>query len=490
MKKISTKQFVKKIAAFAFCLFTGFAVCAEENKQTAVVLPGNPAADEEIILTVDDAVDYSVEHSLTLSNSQIDLELAKWKSYVAWNTFLPTVNLTGTMARANDVASSLQQANSMGALFNKLNIPFTETKETESIHWSAMGNLSVSFNFSVAMIQSMRANIEGYQSGKITWEQAVKNNAINVRKTFYQVLLAQEKLSISKANLINAKNRMDQAAVNYKNGYIPEMQYLQSQVQYLNQVPSVEQEETTYELAVKGLLNMIGMSLDTKVKLVGEINPVFVDEKLDVQDLTEKAIANNLSLKSLRQQIKILKINKSAADLGTYIPAIAISWNGQPTISNAFENDWAKKDNWSDRGALTLSLAWNITNMLPWSSTRTQAKELQSNIDKLENTLQNTEEQMKLGVIQAVSGLEQSRKAITSSERNVELAEKSYSLTWQAYRNGTTEYLSLADTESQLKAAKLGLANAKYNYLISLMDLENTIGSSIENEKTSNTGDK
>ena len=491
MKKIITKHFGKKIIAVSACLFIGFSAVAQEKEQKVIVLPGNPAPEEDvIILSVDDAVDYSVEHSLTLSNSQIDLELAKWKSYVAWNTFLPTVNLTGTMARANDITSSLQSANSMAPIMEKLGIPYSATKETESLHWSAMGNLSVSFNFSVAMVQSMRANIEGYESGKITWEQAVKNNAINVKKTFYQVLLAQEKLAISKANLINAKNRMDQAAVNFKNGYIPEMQYLQSQVQYLNQVPSVEQEEITCELAVKGLLNMIGMPLDTQVKLVGEINPSFVDANLDEQELVERALANNLSLQSLRQQIKILKINKSAADLGTYIPSIAIAWNGQPTISNALENDWANDKNWSDRGTLSLTLAWNITNMLPWSSSRTQAKELKANIDKLENTLQNTEEQMRLGVIKAVSTLQQSRKDIASSERNVELAEKSYALTWQAYRNGTTEYLSLADTESQLKSAKLGLANAKYNYLISLMDLENTINGSIEKESTSKTGDK
>lgn len=491
MKIFITKHFGRKLAAVAVCFSMMFAVAAQESGQTAIVLPGNAVAEDSVvILTVDDAVDYSVKHSLTLSSSQIDLELAKWKSFVAWNTFLPTVQATGSFARSNDIGSSIQSANSMAPIMQALNIPFNEVTETEGMHWAAVGNLSISFSFSAAMIESMRATIAGYESGKITWEQAVKTNAINVKKTFYQVLLAQEKLAISQANLVNAKNRMDQAAVNYRNGYIPEMQYLQSQVQYLNQVPSVEQEETTYELAVKGLLNMIGMPLDTKVKLEGEINPSFVDDDLDERELINRTLANNLSLQSLRQQIKILKMNKSAADLGTYIPSLAISWAGQPTISNAFESDWGNKDNWTDRGSLSFTVAWNLTNMLPWSSSRTQAKELQSNIDKLENTLKNTEQQMELGIIQAVAGLKSSRKAIISSERNVELAEKSYALTWQAYRNGTTEYLSLADTESQLKSAKLGLANAKYNYLISLMDLENTINGSIEKESTSKTGDK
>lgn len=483
MKTFITKHFGKMITVFAACLFTCGTVFAQNAEQKPIVLPGNEAKST-VILTVDDAVDYSVKHSLTLSSSQIDLELAKWKSYVAWNTFLPAVSTTGVLSRSNEAS------NQMAQIMSAINPGYVASDPTESEHWTVMGNLSIQFNFSVAMIESMRANIEGYESGKITWEQAVKNNAINVKKTFYQVLLAQEKLAISQANLVNAKNRMDQAAINFRNGYIPEMQYLQSQVQYLNQVPTVEQEETTYELAVKGLLNMIGMPLDTDVKLEGEINPEFVPADLDEKKLINDTLANNLSIKALRQQIKILKINKSAADLGTYIPSISIGWNGQPTLTNAFESDWGNKNNWMDRGALSLTLAWNLTNMLPWSSSRTQAKELQANIDKLENTLKNTEQQMELGIIKAVAGLKSSRKAIESSQRNVELAQKSYNLTWQAYRNGTTEYLALADTESQLKAAKLGLANAKYNYMISLMDLENTINGSIEREPTTKTGDK
>lgn len=475
MKNFTSKDAGKLVAVLTILLFTCGSMFGQTSDKTPVVLPGNAVESDSVyVLTVDDAVDYSVKHGLTLNSSQIDLELAKWKSFVAWNTFLPAVSVNGILSRSNEVA---------------MNPGYQAPAPTESEHWAVVGNLSISFSFSAAMIESMRATIAGYESGKITWEQAVKNNAINVKKTFYQVLLAQEKLAISQANLVNAKNRMDQAAVNFRNGYIPEMQYLQSQVQYLNQVPSVEQEETTYELAVKGLLNMIGMPLDTKVKLEGEINPTFVDD-INERELINRTLANNLTLKSLRQQIKILKMNKSAADLGTYIPSIAISWGGQPTISNAFESDWGNKDNWTDRGSLSFTVAWNLTNMLPWSSSRTQAKELQANIDKLENTLKNTEQQMELAIIQAVAGLKSSQKAIASSERNVELAEKSYALTWQAYRNGTTEYLSLADTESQLKSAKLGLANAKYNYLISLMDLENTINGSLEQKSTSNTGDK
>ena len=56
-------------------------------------------------------------------------------------------------------------------------------------------------------------------------------------------------------------------------------------------------------------------------------------------------------------------------------------------------------------------------------------------------------------------------------------------MTWLAYRNGTTEYLNLKEAETQLNQAKLGLANEKYNYMMSYMDLENKVNSTLTGDK-------
>ena len=138
-----------------------------EVETTVEVEEKQDIKDDAVILTVDDAVEYSNKNSLTLKSSEIDLELAKWKKNVAWNTFLPNVQLSGTMARANDIK------------------PYSG----ESLHWSGVGNLSMTFNFNAAMIFTMSATIAEYESGKLTWEQAVRENAINVRKLFYALLL-------------------------------------------------------------------------------------------------------------------------------------------------------------------------------------------------------------------------------------------------------------------------------------------------------------
>lgn len=465
MKKIISKQSWVKALALAACFVTAQTAFAQEAETAA-------AEKDVMVLTVDEAVKYASEHSLTLRTSELDLELAKWKSDVSWNTFLPSVQVTGTMARSNDPYASLKMAGNYSPLL-------PDPKEGD--RWSVVGNLGISFNFNAAMIMSMISAKESYESGKITYEQAVRSNEDSVRKLFYALLLQQESLKLQKDALENARQRMNQAATNYQNGYVPQIQYLQSQVSYENMVPSVEKAELAMLQSLDTFSFLIGLPVGTKVELKGEINPTYVN--VDVEDLIEKAKVNNLSIKALKHSLTTLKLTKTSLDLSTYTPSLAVSWSGQPMMPKAFDKDWSKSDNWGDNGSLSFSIVWNLTNMLPWSSSRTNAKEIDSNIKKLQLNLQTLERNTELEVRKAVDTLNQCKRSIETSQRNITLAQKSYDMTWLAYRNGTTEYLNLVEAQTQLNQAKLGLVSEKYNYMTSLMDLENIINTTIAGDK-------
>lgn len=498
MKIISSKKSGKKVCAFLAGLFAaGFAFC-QELPDSADNLQRKE--DGTIVLTIDDAVTYSLKNSPSLKTAQIDLELAKWKKNTAWNSFLPTVQVTGTIARANDVESSLRSTNQtingnkklyeglataataggnpvLGYGFSSAAANMNPVSATENMHWTAMGNLSVSLNFNVAMIQNMRATIAQYETGKISWDQTVKENEISVRKLFYGLLLQQESLNLQKESLENARQRMTQAQTNYRNGYVPEIKYLQAQVAYENQVPVVEKAEMIMRQQLDTFAFLIGLPANSKIQLNGEINPKIID--LDVEELISKGLTQNLTIRTLQENIKILKLQSNALDLSAYTPSLALSWNGNPMITSAFESDWGDSNNWKDQGAFSVTLAWNITNMLPWSSSRVQARELQDNIKKLEVQLESAVRNTDLQIRTAVDTLAQCRHSLENSQRNIDLAQRSYDMTSLAYRNGTTEYLDLMDAETQLNQAKLSLVNEKFNYMTNLMDLENILNTTL-----------
>ncbi|MCR5606077.1 MAG: TolC family protein [Treponema sp.] len=476
-----------QITAFfiAIALYNIQAWGQETAKETEI------AETKIVSLSVEQAVSYALENSRTLKSADIDLEIKERASKYSWNVLLPNVQVTGTLARANEYSPSNY------SLYNNLiaplhNLPAAATDfEDEEARWSVVGGASIGLNLSLAYINQIKAAKADYENGKITFEQSQKEQIMNIKKIFYGLLLQQENLKIQKATLENARQRMVQAQTNYRNGAIPELSLLQTQVNYENSKPEVDTAEMNLNQQLDTFVFLIGMPVGTKVALEGEISPKYIDITAD--DLIAKYGNESLDIKSLQCSIDSLKLSLGAINLSTWTPALSINYSLSPAyLGDAFSfyKDIGKDDMWYDSGTLSLTLAWNITNMLPWSSNRQQAKDLTANLKKLEITMETLKENQKISVRKAVDTLNQARAQIDSMTRSVQLAQRAYDMTYRAYRNGTTELLDLRDAEQSLNQAKLGLVNQKYNYLSALFDLENTLNADLTSETLSTTEKK
>ena len=443
------------------CLFAIFTlqVFAQENLQA-----------NKMILTVEEAVNYAKENSRSLKSANIDLQIKKRAKNFSWNVLVPSVQATGTMSRSNEVT------NTMDAIISAINPMYQPTEIEPSDHWKAIGGLTASLNLSVALIDGIRASFANYEAGLITWEQTYKETELNIRKMFYALLLQQESLNLQKTTLANAKNRFEQAKINFGNGLIPELSLLQTEVTYENQKPAIVKQEQALKEQLDTFAFLLGIPQGTEISLSGEITPDFVE--LNPQELYQKYMENNLEIALFKKNLEMMKINYSAQNLQIYTPAVSLSYGWQPVLSD-ITSDWGDKDNWFDNGSFSVTLAWNITNMLPFSASSLKVQDLKNNIEQMNLNLINLEENAKMKINNLVNVLNQSRAAIESSNRNISLAQKSYDMTSIAYRNGTTELLDVREAETQLNQAKLALASEKFNYLAGLLDLEFAINSKL-----------
>ena len=433
---------------------------------------GKVVSENVMNLTVDQAVDYANQNSKTLKSSAIDLEMKRRANGVKWNQLLPAVNVTGTVSRSNkkvDTTAAMMEA--LNPLFTVLNIPAPAPAEiTEADHWMVVGNVGISWNFSFALIDGMRLIKKQYEAGQITWDQTVRQNELQIRKLFYGLLLQQESLNLQKKSLENARLRAEQARVNYRNGLIPELTLLQAQVAYENQRPTIMKNEQALNQQLDLFGFMLGVPTGTKIALEGEINPSFVD--LNPDELISLYAQNHPDILALQKNLEILNLNLSVQNMQAYAPALQLSWGFQPVVSKISSN-WV--DTYMDNGAFSATLAWNLTNLLPFSTNRQSARDTKDNIRKLELSLETLIEKTELDIRTKVDALAQSQAAIEASAGNIQLAQRSYDMTLVAYRNGTVELLDVRDAENQLNQAKLGLVNEKFNYLSGLLDLEYTL---------------
>lgn len=432
-------------------------------------------------LTLEQALEYATTNNRTLKSADIDLELKERASKNAWNVFLPSIQVSGTMSRATEYSpSSAATSQMMSAI-----IPGMTAKtdfEDEEDRWSTVGVASVGWTFSAAYIGQIKAAKAAYESGKISYEQSQKSTLLNIKKLFYGLLVQQENLKIQKATLENARQRMVQAQTSYKNGAIPELSLLQTQVNYQNTKPDVESAEQILTQNLDTFAFLLGMPVGTVIEFDGTIEPKYID--VTEKELIEKYGDNDLNIKSLQSSIESVKIGVNALKLGTWTPALAVNYAWQPAYigdKGAFHfwGDIGKDEKWYDSGSLSLTLAWNITNMLPWSSNQQKIKDYDQQLKQLEISLETLKENQKVEVRKAVDTLNLAKAQIDAMGRNVTLAQRAYDSTYRQYRNGQTELLNLRDAETSLNQAKLGLLNQKYQYISALLDLENTLNTSL-----------
>lgn len=436
----------------------------------------NDGEKNAISLTVEQAVSYANQNSKTLKSSAIDLEMKRRADSFKWNQLLPSVNISGTVSRSNEkIDTTAAMMEVLSPLFGTLGSAAPAPVEiTESDHWMVVGNIGISWNFSFALFDGMKLVKKQYEAGLITWDQTVRQNELQIRKLFYGLLLQQESLTLQKKSLENARLRMEQARVNYRNGLIPELTLLQAQVAYENARPTIMKQEQAMNQQLDLFGFMLGLPAGTKITLEGAIDPSFVD--LNPDKLISLYAQNHPDILSLQKNLEILNLNLSLQNMQAYTPALQLSWGFQPVVSKISSN-WI--DTYMDNGAFSATLAWNLTNLLPFSANRQSAKDTKDNIRKLELSLETLIEKTELDIRTKVDALAQSQAAIEASAGNIQLAQRSYDMTLVAYRNGTVELLDVRDAENQLNQAKLGLANEKFNYLSGLLDLEYTLNTKL-----------
>lgn len=481
MKTVLTKHRILCLAGLllgVFFIFPGFSDSGiyeysgkfEKNKDldvdVASLVPeyssGN-YSESVLDITLEEAVEMALSESSQIKTARIDSNL-KTRAYdTRWNVFIPSVTFTGSGIRSSTVTDYTSMFSSIFPSMPPSPAP------VESDHWALSATISASLNLNIALIEGIKASRNNLHLGYITLKQAEKQVERDVKKLFYSILLLQDNLALQKELLENSKNRYEQAKINYQQGRVPELTVLQTQVTYENMKPSVMELEHSVRQQLRSFALVIGLEEGILPNLIGEIKPDFVN--LDKAELAKKYSASSFDVITLQKNIMLMENSLMAAKFQMYTPSLSFSYAYSPTMSDVTA-PFFDSESWTDSGRFTASLYFDITGLLPFSSTYQKMLDTQANLDKLRLNLNLLVQNNASEIISLVEKLEKSKSSMEVSEMSIGLAQKAYDMTLTAFQNGTTELLDLRDSESQLAQARLGLANEGFNYISALLDLE------------------
>ena len=454
---------VKKIALLAGVLAIAIPLGAEETPQ---------GLTQTKTLTIEEAVSIAMQNNIQLSSTAIDLRTKERATGQAWNVFIPSVQATGTLARSNRVS------NPYASLIKMMNPSYEEPAATEKDHWTAMTGLSMNLNLNLALFEGLKATRQNYESGRLTYEQARQETDANVRKAFYGILVQEESLRISKDKLATSEERLAQTKANYKNGIVPELSVLQTQLAVETQKPSIKESELNLEMAKNQFAFLIGLPVGTKLGLSGSIDPTI--SQFDADELVKKYLGNGYDIALLRMNGEMLRTQVRATRLQIFTPSVSLNQSWSPVLS-AIDDQWTDSSNWTDSsGAFSVTVAFNLTNLLPFTSTGQSLAEQKDNVRKIDLAMKASLYNDELTIRNLVDRLDKSRSSIAAMELSASIAAKAYALTEQGYRAGTIEYLDLKDAENSLLQAKMGVLAEKFTYLSTVLDLEKILNAKLD----------
>jgi outer membrane protein TolC len=471
---------------------------AAENLDVEKVRALKESGEQQpLALTADEAVDYAVEHNLNLASTRIDEEIKRRQAAYAWNRFIPTMQVSGMMSRANKESSmsGLSPAAEEEIPPGVTTLVPVEEPESGTTYggvlyfeetlprWSVAGNLELSLQLNYAMFQAIRGTQIDLRAGKISTRQAEEKLERDVRKSFYNLLLMQRNIELMEEQIDAAERRYEQARINYENGMVPELTMLSARVSWENLKPQLQDIKLGYRQALQGFKMNLGLDLQREITLEGSIEAPAID--VEAEKLINDYLTERLDIRSLMTTIESLESQLSATKLRAFTPNVILGFSMDPALQGDpwdwEETNWLETDNWSQqRGGLSLTVAMSLDAFLPWSTTQVGLRELEDNIKKTRIGLLQAIRGAEMEIRSTVRSLEKARDSIDTLQLNVERARRAYQMAEEAYNAGSKELLEVQNAEIELKKARLEVLRERYNYIEALLDLEYALNTEIE----------
>jgi len=424
----------------------------------------------QVMLTPESAVEMAINNNLNLEVAKIGLDIKMRKSSYAWNQFLPTMGVTGTLSRDNWASTS--QGIVISALPNL--VPYSITLPV----WHATGAFSATLDFSFALFEGIRSLRLDYEAGRVSIEKAKLQMEQGVRKMYNSILLLEANEALLTESFNNTKRQADIAEANYRAGLAPRLTLLQAQVAVENMKPMVNDLENNIKSLKGNFALLLGLSLDTLFELEPVSSGAFYIPP-DVGELISRAASEKPDIQELRAAILTLQSQKKALSLQQFTPFLRLGWTlstlYDPTL-DPFSDGLFNADNWNKGGNFSVTLGMNFNGLFPFTKEGQQRKDMEESLQIQNLMLTQMIRETELEIYTKINSLEKTRTTADAQQAAVDLAEQSYRLTEEAYRAGLQDFQAVQSAALALEQARLQLLTQQFNYLSDLIDLEYSIG--------------
>jgi multidrug efflux system outer membrane protein len=397
------------------------------------------AGEPPLILSPDRAVERALEQSLSLQKDFIDLTTAEIAADHLWAEIFPGINAGAEMSYGSGLFS--------GEGFKA---------DQDALRYGA--SFSLSLQLHAGLPQAMKIIDLAYRSKLLDYENARRQLAIQVTKTFYSLLAEAQNLSLLEEIRLLAERQFEQNRTAFENGLLGQLAYLQSRLGAETAKLNRSKAEAAFNTRMGEFLVLLGFEQSRETVLEGNMDILRIEA--DPERLIQEYLVKRPDMISQRQNIERLEYQKRNTALNARAPSLNFSarWGGS----------WP---DFSDTLSGSVGLSVPIDSWIPGTKTSQSVKSAEADIAKARLDLKNTENAAKSEIRSLAANLRGSWNSIEISRLRVEIAERAYELTEEGFLNGAVEALVLEDTRNKMAEAKQQLLTDELDYKTMTLDL-------------------
>lgn len=456
---------------FSFCLYP-----QEINEYTNdnIILTNEESTNNiKIFVNIDDAISLAFDNDKELKQAEYDVRIAQIQRDSSFSDiFMPSLIIGGSFGIVEPKEFTTARFNPDNMSMSSEN---TGIKNNPDV-WKAQAELSKVFFTGFRNWNADKRQLVNLNMVKEQYNDTMKNVDMNTRLNFYNTFVAQENYRVYLQSQLNYSNRMRYTYTQYRNGLASEYEYLNAKVQYENTKPNLVTLSNQYQSLKLTFIRGIGLTNSAgDVEIIGNIldatNISIPDIPYDV--LLERIMFNNIDLKNMESNIRMLEYNKKIAR-GYLWPNISgsagVSIATLDKLKGSPGSYYRGRDSQFDWSA-GVSLSYSLDSLLPFSSTAKAAEEAKMNVEKMNITYDQLRDTVEIYSRDLISTARSQSLTLASQAENARTAAYALSMAERQYRGGTISMLEVNDAEVTYLNAQLAYLQAIYEYFSSTLQL-------------------
>jgi outer membrane protein len=394
-------------------------------------------------LSLEDSIALALKNNPTMKIAESERNQASWGVREAMAAQGPTINYTHT---------DMRKAPATSAIYNNFD--------------NTIG-LSLKLYTGGAVEGAVNRAKFDFKSKDLGVAETKQQLKLDATSAYFKVLQARNMLQIRQESVDNLTAHLRNVQAQYDVGTVAKSDVLRSEVELANAQLNLIIAQNDYDLAMAGLNNVVGLPLETEIKLKEELK--YEQAKLTLDDGVKFAMQYRPDVLQAEYALKGAEEGVKVARSGFL-----------PTISLGGSNDWndskfpgSKNSNWTV--SLTAKLMLFDTNL-----TLSKVKQAETEVAQATEKFRQTKDSVSLEVRQAYLSMKEAEKRIETSQVAVAKADEDFKIAQVRYSAGVGTNLDVIDAQLALAQAKTNYIQALYDYNTSKAKLDKAMGVTVK----------